>query len=416
MQVIFHPCCWFNTQVATLRAVRSLSSLIETFIGRSPYLQKLPQSSDYPPAYLVSLHEAMTYFSNLLVWLLAIGVCTSSSSAADSGQTEVDKAPDVVPHGLTKLACKLLHHRYPAQTFFEGCETYIYETQTQYWSAAAYDSPACVFVPQDAQQVAQAVTTLASTQTKFAIRSGGHMPVTGYNAIGSSGVLLSTSNLSTLALCDDDAIVSVGAAHRWRDVYSYLQPYNLTAVGGRVGGVGVSGLLLGGGISFHSNQYGFAADNVVRYQAVLSNGHIIEATASNKHSDLFWALKGGGNSLAIVTRFDLLTVPSPGVWVGISQYSPGDSAKYLDAIYSFGKYGSADSKAAIIPTILSYPSLNITAYGAARFYDSLAAPATAFENFTSPVLTPVADQYALQPLAAYVRNVDALQPTGLRQE
>ncbi|KAK2059102.1 FAD binding domain-containing protein [Colletotrichum caudatum] len=314
------------------------------------------------------------------------------------------------------IACGLLSSKHPGQTFFAGSDSYTYETQTQHWSVRAYDALACVFVPQDARQVSFAVTTLTLSLTQFAVRGGGHMPVVGYNSIGSSGVLLSTSNLTVLALSGDKNTVSVGAGLRWRDVYSYLSGSGLAAVGGRIGGVGVSGLLLGGGISFYSNQYGFAADNVVRYQAVLSSGAIVEATATNAYSDLFWALKGGGNSFAIVTRFNLKTVRSPRVWVGISQYAQPDSAKYLDAVYNFGiKYGSADGRAAIIPTILIYPSYNITAYAAARFYDSETISATVFENFTSTVLAPVDDSSALQSLAGYVSAVDALQPTGLRQ-
>ena len=352
--------------------------------------------------------------SSLVARLLAVAACVYPAhgvAAEEEGETIVTALAN-----SQKVACSILQLRYPKQTFFEGSSGYTYETKTQYWSATAYDQPACVFVPQSAKQVSFAVTTLTLTLTKFAVRSGGHMPVQGYNSIGSQGVLLSNSNLTTLALSDDQASVSVGAGHRWRDVYSYLQPYELTAVGGRIGNVGVSGLLLGGGISFHSSQYGFAADNVVGYQAVLSSGLIVEATATNAFSDLFWALKGGGNSFAIVTRFDIRTVPSTKVWVGISQYDQADSSKYLDAVYNFGKYGSDDGKAAIIPTILSYPSLGVVAYAASRFYDSETEPATAFENFTSPVLTPIADQYSLQPLAEYVSNVDALQPTGLRQE
>ncbi|KAK6220275.1 FAD binding domain-containing protein [Colletotrichum tabaci] len=358
----------------------------------------------------------MVRVSLILAQLLAVVAAPVAAAAevlADASAASA-VAPSLV--GSEKTVCGLLRLKYPKQTFLAGSDGYAYETQTQYWSARAYANPACVFVPQNAQQVSFAVTTLTLSLTKFAVRGGGHMPVVGYNSIGSSGVLLSTSNLTTLALSGDKSTVSVGAGLRWRDVYSYLSPSGLAAVGGRIGGVGVSGLLLGGGISFYSNQYGFAADNVVRYQAVLASGIVVEATAANAYADLFWALKGGGNSFAIVTRFDLKTVKSSKVWVGISQYAQTDSAKYLDAVYNFGKYGSADGKAAIIPTILTYPSYNITAYAAARFYDSEIQPATAFENFTSPVLAPVADSYALQPLAEYISAVDALQPTGLRQE
>lgn len=136
-----------------------------------------------------------------------------------------------------------------------------------YWSATNFNGPACVFVPKDAKQVSLAVVTMTLTLSKFAVRGGGHMPIAGYNGIDHTGILLSASNLTSLALSADKATVSVGPGNRWGDVYSYLAPSSLAAVGGRVGHVGVPGLLLGGGISFHSSQKGFASDNVVKYQA-----------------------------------------------------------------------------------------------------------------------------------------------------
>jgi FAD/FMN-containing dehydrogenase len=92
------------------------------------------------------------------------------------------------------------------------------------------------------------------------------MPIPGYNGIDDSGVLLSSSNLTALSLSSDMTTVSIGPGNRWRDVYGYLEPSGLAAVGGRVGHVGVAGLLLGGGISFYSSQHGFASDNVKKYQ------------------------------------------------------------------------------------------------------------------------------------------------------
>jgi FAD/FMN-containing dehydrogenase len=108
------------------------------------------------------------------------------------------------------------------------------------------------------------------TLSRFAVRGGGHMPIPGYNGIDNSGVLISSSNLTTLSLSSDKSIVSVGPGNRWRDVYAYLKPSGLAAVGGRVGHVGVPGLLLGGGISFFSSEHGFASDNVERYQVCYS--------------------------------------------------------------------------------------------------------------------------------------------------
>lgn len=104
------------------------------------------------------------------------------------------------------------------------------------------------------------------------------------------------------------------------------------------------------------------------------------------------------------------------VHIGIAQFDQLQSKGYLDGVYNFGQYGApADPKTAIIPTILTFPSANLTVYAAAKFYDSLTDSPTAFENFTAPQLPPVADSYALQPLADYIAATDALQPNGLRQ-
>ena len=117
-----------------------------------------------------------------------------------------------------------------------------------------------------------------------------------------------------------------------------------------------------------------------------------------------------------MTRFDLKTVPSSKVHIGIAQFDQSQSKGYLDGVYNFGKYGApSDPRAAIIPTILTFPAANLTVYAAARFYDSLIDSPMAFENFTAPRLSPVADSYALQPLADYIAATDALQPNGLRQ-
>ena len=56
----------------------------------------------------------------------------------------------------------------------------------------------------------------------------------------------------------------------------------------------MGGLLLGGGLSFLSPQYGLPADSVVNYEVVLSNATIVNAN-STANPDLYWALKGGGN-------------------------------------------------------------------------------------------------------------------------
>ncbi|GAB1194205.1 hypothetical protein APSETT444_003446 [Aspergillus pseudonomiae] len=113
----------------------------------------------------------------------------------------------------------------------------------------------------------------------------------------------------TAALNDDRSVASIGPGNLWGQVYKALEPYGLAVVGGRESSLGVGGFVTGGGIAFHSNLYGLALDNVESFEIVTASGRIVTASA-NHFSDLYWALRGGGNNLGLVTKFNLYTIPS----------------------------------------------------------------------------------------------------------
>jgi hypothetical protein len=84
-----------------------------------------------------------------------------------------------------------------------------------------------------------AVQTLTKMRVPFAIKGGGHMPIPGYASINSSGVMLSSSGLNQLQISEDRTTVDVGL------------------------GNGVPGYMIGGGVSFFGNEYGWASANMV---------------------------------------------------------------------------------------------------------------------------------------------------------
>lgn len=140
------------------------------------------------------------------------------------------------------------------------------DIELEIWAVQNKQAPACAFAPTNSKEVAFAVKVLTATNTQFAVRGGGHMPIRGANNIDAPGVLLSLTNLRELSLSEDKTVLSICPGHRWMDVYEYLQPHGLVVAGGRVGQVGVPGYLLGGGLSFYSNQHGFGSDTVVKYE------------------------------------------------------------------------------------------------------------------------------------------------------
>jgi FAD/FMN-containing dehydrogenase len=135
--------------------------------------------------------------------------------------------------------------------------------------------------------------------------------------------------------------VEPGAA--WKDVYSnLLQTGNVTVTGGRDGGVGVGGFLLGGGLSYYTGRNGLGCDQVVNFEVVLANGSIVNAN-QQENSDLWKALKGGGLNFGIVTRFDLRAMPAVDLAYGQSIILSNHSDEVIDAVVEFTNHAEERS-------------------------------------------------------------------------
>ncbi|KAF4616259.1 hypothetical protein G7Y89_g15147 [Cudoniella acicularis] len=155
-----------------------------------------------------------------------------------------------------------------------------------------------------------------------------------------NGVLIDLANLNEIYYDAASGTVTVGTGNRWNAVYTALDTYNVTAVGGRVLDVGVGGFLLQSGLSYLSDLYGLGCDNVIEHEVVLANGSLVTASA-DEHPDLHWALKCGANNFGIVTSFKISTYPIHLVWGGFKFYSPDQ----LPALYAaMAEYQAAPNK------------------------------------------------------------------------
>lgn len=217
---------------------------------------------------------------------------------------------------------------------YPGADTYN-EREASYFYANFRLGPWCVVQPRSAADVSAAVSALVATPScAFAIRSVGRG--TGNNI--ADGVTIDLSLMTDVVYHNDNGTVSVQPGAQWEHVYRVADANKVAVAGGRAGVVGTAGLLLGGGISFHSLRKGMACDSVRRYEVVLANGEIVVADEDNR-SDLYVALKGGSNNLGIVTRFDLDAFSTGPLWAGVVLYpnTPEISSAVADAIVSFSK-------------------------------------------------------------------------------
>lgn len=136
------------------------------------------------------------------------------------------------------------------------------------WSQTAWKQPSCIAQPTNTAHLHQLVTTLVSGNVPFAIRSGGHSP-NPFDANINTGVLISMDQFNTVTYNAAKGLASYGPGARWDAVYTALDAYNVTLVGGRVMDVGAGGLTLGSGLSYLSDLYGLVCDNVVAFEVRL---------------------------------------------------------------------------------------------------------------------------------------------------
>ncbi|ORY13312.1 hypothetical protein BCR34DRAFT_481290, partial [Clohesyomyces aquaticus] len=159
--------------------------------------------------------------------------------------------------------------------------------------------------------------------------------------------LIDLSRLNTTSISTDHQIASVGLGAHWGEVFNYLDPFNVTVLGIRIPRVGVGGLILGGGISHFTSEYGMVADTLKNVEVVLADGPILTANPEEDF-DLFWALKGGGSNFGIATRFGLATVPIKNIWFQSTLYAPDQAFAILEAFAAW--QGGDDLKG---PTIIA---------------------------------------------------------------
>ncbi|MCJ1379009.1 hypothetical protein MMC17_002108 [Xylographa soralifera] len=255
------------------------------------------------------------------------------------------------------------------------------QSMNSYWAQQECEVvPACVVRPSDVQQLCTAVTILKheydergkqagkeNTEGLFAVRSGGHSPVSGAASI-KGGVVIDLGLFCEVTPSEDGSIVAIGAGAKWMDVSKALDEKGLAVIGGRNSAVGVGGLVLGGkfspldsvlgppqilrqhlhrflcsrsdtkaqigGLSFFSPRFGLVCSNILSYELVLASGSVVTASAST-NPDLWRALKGGSNNFGIVTRFTARSFPSTKIWSGFLYMPASQATKVLAAFHRF---------------------------------------------------------------------------------
>src|SRR5712691_1581741 len=161
--------------------------------------------------------------------------------------------------------------------------------------------PAAIARCADTADVVACVRFARAYDVDIAVRGGGH------NAAGlgvaDDALVIDLSGMRSTTVSPQDHTVRVDPGCTWGDVDHATVAFGMATPSGFLASTGVGGLTLGGGIGYLSRRFGLTVDNLLAADVVLADGTFVTATGNNEHSDLFWALRGGGGNFGVVTSF-----------------------------------------------------------------------------------------------------------------
>jgi len=225
--------------------------------------------------------------------------------------------------------------------------------------------------------VRAAVLTARELDMPFAVYATGH----GGAAPDDRAVVVDTSALAGVVVDPGRRVARVGGGARWGDVIAAAAPFGLAPLSGTNPTVGVVGYTLGGGMSWLSRRYGFAADSVLRADVVTADGAARTIDADHD-ADLFWAIRGGGANFAAVTALEFRLHPAGTVYAGTATF-PLERAADLLAYYRDAAAAFPDELTANI--VLTKDAVTVRGMYAGPAQDARCALAPLFRAAGTPV-------------------------------
>jgi FAD/FMN-containing dehydrogenase len=160
--------------------------------------------------------------------------------------------------------------------------------------------PAAIARCRDVADVIACVRFASQHGIELAVRGGGHSAAG--LGVADDALVIDLSGLRSTTVNPDEHTVRADAGCTWGDVDHATVAFGMATPSGFLASTGVAGLTLGGGIGYLTRRFGLTVDNLLAADVVLADGTFVTASETS-HSDLFWALRGGGGNFGVVTSF-----------------------------------------------------------------------------------------------------------------
>ncbi|HEV7753075.1 MAG TPA: FAD-binding oxidoreductase [Baekduia sp.] len=188
-----------------------------------------------------------------------------------------------------------------------------YDAARLAWNLLVDQQPALVAVPRTAQDIAAVVRFAREAGLRVAPHGTGH------NAQARSGledsILLNTKLMRGVRIDAERRRARVEAGALCGDLTAPASELGLAALAGSSPDVGLVGYCLGGGIGWIARAFGLCCNSIISLEVVTADGRQLTCD-HERNPELFWALRGGTGSVAIITAMELQLFAVPELYAG----------------------------------------------------------------------------------------------------
>lgn len=208
------------------------------------------------------------------------------------------------------------------------------------WNGAVDHRPALIVGCAGPGDVAEAVRFARVHDLGVSVRSAGHH-VAGLSVL-EGGLVIDLSAMRAVKVDPATRTVRAEGGAQIGDVDAATQQHGLVVPLGVVSETGVAGLTLAGGYGWLRRKHGLACDNVTGVDLVTADGRQVHASA-DENADLFWALRGAGWDLGVVTAIEYRAHPlGPDVFLPFLTYPLDEGRQVLAGLREFARTAPRD--------------------------------------------------------------------------
>ncbi|MFF2040690.1 FAD-binding oxidoreductase [Kitasatospora sp. NPDC058170] len=223
---------------------------------------------------------------------------------------------------------------------------------TAVFNLAAPVHPAAAVTVRTVEQVRTALRRAQARRLWVRVHSTGHAASSARPMDGS--LLIRTEPAGPVEVDPRTRTARIPAGTRWGAVVEAAARHGLAAPHGSSPTVGAVGYLLRGGVSFYGRRTGLAVNSVRAVELVTPDLELrrVDATAD---PELFWALRGGGGGLGVVTAVEIGLFPADRVVTGAAFWPAAHGPELLSRWLRWT--GDAPSAATTALRVMNLPSV-----------------------------------------------------------